>query len=711
MKPNDGWRPSSPALRFAVVALAVGNLAALWVKRGHFVGGWELFGPTFGILALNEGSFTDALRTIATSYLTQRQRLGYTGAESFVYTLIPGGLDSVAPWLLWSQLLTLALMVAFSWWLARRLAIRPTVLVATALSSAALTSYVIVGYPYLPSTAIPYGLAIVWVLSDRRRSEHPAWGATLDVLAFAAITVIAYDGYEIGKTFFVVPFVAAFTVPGVSVVRRATWLVLAIGLAGLGVAMRPMSSLAALDAVPHDLSYLTGLLAIAKRYFVDWYVDFPAIGVAAVLAVLGLRERRAFWVALLVVSTGVLTLSAFQFEGKFIIPQRFLLFACLAAVVTSLYLSRDAERGWRTTLVVLLIAIGIAHTSFVTVHFLQEQPTSTHRDYNVDPVYALPYQRARLDWHVWRDRVHDAEIVSRMLRDGSEAHVFFYGFSVVGEDPVNPQVFPSRILVNVGWKRFDRLVRFFDHASHMWFQFPIASMSDVDETLSRLTPPFYVHVKEPEHSAADLIARHLNRATVAPVDLGLEMLTSYEVTDYEPPGPMPVSPLTAEMLPASDLSAEPAGFCRTSWTPDRPGESSITHLWVPLARRLDDELRSEPAGRARHDVVSEIRDQMGEPTVIHYRGYLDGSATGSRVVAIDLDADDEVAVLANGHSVFERLRAGARVRQHLEVAFPDGAARLDVLYRKYWNEGGIVLTAAAPDGAPLEWRCPADQTP
>lgn len=693
-------------VRLGVLALVVGNLVALWVKRGYFVGGWELFGPTFGVLVLNRLPLAGALRAVADSYLTQRQRLGYTGAESFVYTLVPAALDRLAPWLLWSQLLTLVLLVAFSWWLARRLGIRPTFWAACVLASAALTSYAIVGYPYLPSTAIPYGLAIAWVLSPRRTREGRLRGIATDVVVLAAVTAVAYDGYEIGKTFFIVPLVAALTVPGLGVLRRATWLAAAGGLAWVGVVTRPMSSQAALAAVPRDLSYLAGLVPLAKRYVVDWYIDFPALGAAAAVAVVGLREHRAFWALLLLAAAGVLSLNAFQFEGQFLIPQRFLLFGFLAALVTSLYLSRHASPGGAARVVAALVAVGIGHTTLETVRFVRSHPTSERRNYNIDRMYALPYQRANLDWHVWRDRVHDAEILSRMVREGPAAHVFFYGFSVVGEDPVNPQVFPSRILLDVGWKRFDRQVRFFDHHDHMWFRFPIRPLADVDQTLRALRPPFYVHVKEPEHSAADLLATHLNRAVVARVDLGLAMLTSFEVTAFRPPGPVPV-PRLAEPVAADAVARAPAGFCRTAWSPEQPGDSSVAHSWTTMAVRLGEVLR---AGRGRapaSGVVAAVREQPTAPTVVHLRGYLVNSDGRPMRAILDLEADDEVALLVNDRSIVERPRAGPTMRWRRQVTFPPGVSRLDVLYRRYWNRNGLALDVTRPDGKPLEWRCPA----
>jgi hypothetical protein len=182
-----------PAIVYPVLAA---NLVALWVKRGAFVGGWELFGATFSVLSLAQGTLADTLAAIGRGYLDQRHRLGFTGAESFTYSLIPGLLHQVRPWLLWSQAVCLVLFVVLSVWLLRRLRLRPATYWAAVLASPALTSYAIVGYAYLPSAVIPYGLALARVLTSDRTAR--AATLALDLLVFAVVTLIAFDGYDSG---------------------------------------------------------------------------------------------------------------------------------------------------------------------------------------------------------------------------------------------------------------------------------------------------------------------------------------------------------------------------------------------------------------------------------------------------------------------------------------------------------------------------------
>jgi Transposase len=98
----------------------VANLATLWIVRDGYVNGWDFFGAAYGVLALNAGSFAQGVHTILKSVLQQKGRVVFTGGESLIYGLVPGLLDNLMPWLLWSHLLNLAVFVAVSLWLIRQ---------------------------------------------------------------------------------------------------------------------------------------------------------------------------------------------------------------------------------------------------------------------------------------------------------------------------------------------------------------------------------------------------------------------------------------------------------------------------------------------------------------------------------------------------------------------------------------------------------------
>src|SRR5438094_1664294 len=453
-----------------IYGLALANILALWIARDDFVHGWDLFGATYGVLTLNEGSFADALSKFASAVLNQRNRPVFTGGESFIYGLVTGLLNTATPWLLWSHLWNLVLFVLVSVWIARRLKCAAYVYCACVLASPALVSNSIEGLPDLTSTAIPYGVSIAYFLSQR--PEHRIiWGSIWDAVVITLIVGIAFNGYESGKTFFVVPAVAAFTLSGIPIVRRITWVACAATVAWLVHANEAMTTQTALQAVPHEpAAFARGVLASGREYFLTWYIDFPALAIAGFLGLPFLRENRPFWVAFLLVVLGLVSLNAFQFGGAFLIPHRFLLLAFVSVLIVSCTLSQQ-QRPSIVVGVSLLLAAGIGYTSYTPGRFVVTKRPDTAANWNLLRIYPLPYNRARLDNHLWVDRIQDAKMLVDVVKRGTEAHVVFYGFSAASEDSVNPQLFVSRILLPLGYEEFTRRVSFFDHSNHMYFRF------------------------------------------------------------------------------------------------------------------------------------------------------------------------------------------------------------------------------------------------
>jgi hypothetical protein len=269
--------------------------------------------------------------------------------------------------------------------MARRLRAPAWLLWACILSSPALVSQSIVGLPHLTSAAIPFGLAIGWVLTEARRRRSVVAGLVLDVVVFTIITFVAFNGYESGKTFFVVPVPAALTLRGVPVVRRLGWLGCAMAAAWLVHDQQPMTTEAALASIPHDAAaFVQGISRIPRRYFLDWWIDFPALFFAAVVSLFRLRSNRLFWVALFAASAGLVSLSAFQYGGGFLAPPRFLLLIFVSALIVTVALSERDAGGLAGGAVVLLLVTGIGYTTYLTVGFAREKRTGEVRDGNVN---------------------------------------------------------------------------------------------------------------------------------------------------------------------------------------------------------------------------------------------------------------------------------------------------------------------------------------
>src|SRR5262249_5638448 len=185
--------------------------------------------------------------------------------------------------------------------------------------------------------------------------------------------------------------------------------------------------------------------------------------------------------------------------GGFLSPHRFLLLIFVCALIVAIALSEHGLSGRVGLLVAALVAGGVGYTCFTTIPFLRTPPSVVARDFNPDRTYPLPYNRSGFENQLWLDRIHDAITAVDLVRHSDERHLFLYGFSVLGEDGVNPQLFVSRLLLPLGYRRFTERVTFFDHASEMFFRFPIQPLAALPTALAgppplrppaRAPPPF-----------------------------------------------------------------------------------------------------------------------------------------------------------------------------------------------------------------------------
>src|SRR5262249_55915370 len=152
--------------------------------------------------------------------------------------------------------------------------------------------------------------------------------------------------------------------------------------------------------------------------------------------------------------------NVFELGGSFLVPHRFLLVGFVSALVVTVFLSQSPPPRAALPVALLLLA-GAVYTTFVTASFATEDRFRAHRR---DLVYPLPYNRAAVDAFVLPETIRDAAKLVALLKTEREPHVFFYGFSVFGEDSVNPQLLLSRLLLPIGYTDFMSRVRFFDHS-------------------------------------------------------------------------------------------------------------------------------------------------------------------------------------------------------------------------------------------------------
>src|SRR5439155_1584699 len=229
-------------------------------------------------------------------------------------------------------------------------------------------------------------------------------------------------------------------------------------------------------------------------------------------------------------------------------------------------------------------------------------------------------------------------------------------------------------------EEFTRRVSFFDHSNHRYFCLPIQPLAQLPATLGSLSPPFFVHVREPEYSSVSLIAKYFIRARVTPMDLGLCSFRSYQVDEFAPAGPIPIQSLPEEARAPvrAEFAAYEEGFCVTTWFQDAGEYSPLVHQDASLPAHLNRlvlEARSSPSNRylnVSRKFTTAAEEIFGRSAVAYLTGYFDNQTGRLLRATLNVVADDEIAVAVNDQAIFESFgwRPTARIAE--KVLLPPG---------------------------------------
>jgi hypothetical protein len=223
----------------------------------------------------------------------------------------------------------------------------------------------------------------------------------------------------------------------------------------------------------------------------------------------------------------------------------------------------------------------------------------------------------------------------------------------------------------------------------------------VTEIAAGMRPPFFVHVHEPEYSAAAVLEQHFNRALVTPVDLGLREFRSYRVSRFEPPGPVALPAAAAGLPPAS---ARAPGWCWSTYTPASETPSMMDgfiHRGSSAVQRLRLLLR-QPGSLSRRFAESGRRQTRGGAITVA-TAYLDNGAPTQATVRVE--AEDEVLVVINDRPVIESLGAKPRTAYAVDVLLPGGPSTLTIAHHAVSPAGWVEISSTDGAGAPIPWAC------
>lgn len=403
-------------------------LGALAWRRGEYLAGFEVLGAADGVWAIHK---VGICQSFVNYWHASRDFQYWNSTNSILWTMGPGLLATWCPSVHWGWIFGFVLYAACLMILGvtRRLDFR--VLTAAVLASPVISSFTITGFPYL-SCAIPWVFGIVVLLGNR------------SVWWFLPMTELTFHCYEFGRTVFILPLIAAFTLPmslGKRFVLSAISGAQAALFFGIYQSTGPQRFVLFLERF--------GDWQKNAQIFLQAYPNLwaPALWLGAVLAVIVTQRNAAFWRVMLLVQTALVVIAIL--EGDADKSRRFIMLDFVSIVIVA--------HAWRelSWLGRVPVFIGVLVTLSSTWHFVS---TPIHE-------VPLPYVKSASDFHLnttlidWSDKL--SQRAKRYWAQNLDGKIWLdYGYDTYQENTTDPQGVPERILLKVGPRIFGRYIRF-----------------------------------------------------------------------------------------------------------------------------------------------------------------------------------------------------------------------------------------------------------
>ncbi|NLF25196.1 MAG: hypothetical protein GX589_05995 [Deltaproteobacteria bacterium] len=643
-------------LRFYIYGLSALLAVSLFYLQGADYAGWEFLGFADGVARLDKLGLPHA---ILHYFKSSRSIVCWNGTNSILFSLGPALLHRLYPSILWGHIWNFALTLGGCLLTTRFLRCSRPVFFGAVLLSPPLISYSLVAYPYA-SCALPFGFAISFVLSDWVKRRHLTT-LILDVLVWALIFELSLHCYELGKTVFTVPIIAAISIRSLPALRRIVWLASGLTFLWYIHSLQQQNIAHALSSVqltPEII--LGGISQVFSKIFIERYVDLPILTTTAFIALFFVKRQRWFWRLLLLSQAGLLVMGGMH--GDFYLrPRRALLFLFISALFSA-WTWRDLGKKTRVA-ALMIFAVGHLYSLASIVGFYR----------GPEQLVSLPFTHSQADFKIDRSLIKDTLNLQRQIQAEPERHYLLYGYEDYSENSTDPHALPERLFLGLAPSDLAKLQIISSYPCRYSCVPSITREQFVDQ-IPQLVPPYRISVYK-SHLNANFMQRYFNNATFQRMDWDLENFDSYQISAWSPPAAVEL-PLSKEVGCAD---GEIGVFSRRL-------DSPCLLTWVDLNKAQ----MTTPA-EARNWPISSMSDS---PETFLFSGVLKTPAAG--VLHFNGTVDDEVVVFLNGAVVFESLGPKAETPFSFSVKVPSTLNLLQVLYRNSDGVGVLKLDIEEP---------------
>jgi len=458
--------------------------AIIWrvLYRGYHYAGWEVYFAAKGLFLIKEFGFVEAIKK--TFYLTRNCQ--YCGQDGIILNIIPGVILSIFPWEFWPHLLTFLLFI-FSFWLCGisfQFKDEQWAWLALALgSSATLLSHSICGGQYV-SGMLPHSLALLIIFHPYFKKN---WCCGL-LLGFLTIE-ISWHVYPLGKTIFILFFLAAFLQNNAAIKNRVVHFVLGAVSAFLiysnnvGMGANKFQRLDNLIAISWE-----NFIGILKVIFWEPGMDLLTIPVLGLICLLFLRKNRLLFAGILLSQWLLVLMLGFHGFHKIngfvhLRPRRFVLVDFYSIVVLLVIVKQwwpDIQKRYVKFCIYILTIILFCGNILQFMNLTEFTSIDIH-----EQKHSLPYTFSPADYKIRPQYEDAADILADLVNKGKKI-ILVYTYYTYEENRTNPEALPERLCLKLGYEKFKENIFIFTKQRRHFNQAPTIPLSEIDTTLNKI---------------------------------------------------------------------------------------------------------------------------------------------------------------------------------------------------------------------------------
>ncbi|GEM_PF-2049746 len=449
------------------------SIAWRFCYRSDWVPGWDLMGQSQGQFLLETEGFWGLL---SRSFKDSRRYQYWTPISSTIYTLIPGYLGRIWPWLHWGAMLNLLVFFCCPWLIIKAAKLKspetPFLLLLLA-SSPAFLSYSIANYPYLTGV-FPHLISLVIIYSQWFR-ERPWFGVFTAVL----LTEVSIHLYPLGQTFFINFFLFAVLDRTANWRCRIGWLVSA--LIGYGFTLWAPAQMDI--KLAFSLGNLKSFWPVFEKTFIQGLFDHSIVFWLGLISC-GFVKRERWPIVLMYLAQWWLILVLASGSLSFLRSRRILVAEVYGIVLFAFAVKDQINYLWRpdefTKLGRALLGVlffGVSYQLYDIAKFTSVPILDRNR--------SLPFVESSADYYIFPRFSQIKNPIIQRVEDGKKI-LFLYDYLSYAENTTDPRGLLEMLYLELGHKNFSESIHIFSPLKKRYSAVPIQNPSGLANYLQEL---------------------------------------------------------------------------------------------------------------------------------------------------------------------------------------------------------------------------------